>query len=147
MTLLERITDDVKTAMKSGDTHRRDVLRLVVAALKNEAVALQHPLSDLEAEAVLARMKKQLTQSAEEYTKLGDAARAAAEAAEATIVAEYLPTPLTDDELQAMVNDAVAAAKTAGEPNLGAIIQAVKQQAGNQADGGRIAALVRAALA
>lgn len=144
MTLSERMTTELHEAMKSGATDKRDVLRLAITALKNEAVALKHDLSDAESEAVIARFKKQLLQAAEEYRNAGNAERADEEAAEAALLADYLPEPMTDVELKTVVEKAVANAGEAAA--MGSVIQAVKAKVGNQADGGRIAALVKEAL-
>lgn len=146
MTLADQLTTDLHAAMKSGDSKSRDTLRFAITAVKNETVALGHLLNDDETEAVLARLKKQLDQAASEYTALGNAERAAEESEQATIVARYLPAPATDEELRAMVADAIQEMGATSPAQMGTVIQAVKARVGNRADGGRVAAIVKAAL-
>ena len=146
MTLADQLTTDLHAAMKSGDSKTRDVLRFAITAVKNETVSAGHELNDDETEAVLARLKKQLDQAASEYESLGNSERATDEAEQSTIIARYLPAPLTDKELSAEVSAAVEATAATSSAQMGLVIQAVKARVGNRADGGRIATLVKEAL-
>jgi len=144
--LVDQLTSDLHAAMKSGDSQTRDVLRMAITAMKNESVSTGKPLDDAAAEAVLVRMKKQLDQAAAEYEKAGHADRAAAETAEAGVVARYLPEPLDDAALKKIVTDAMTETGTTSAADMGKVMQVVRSHVGNRADGGRIAALVKQAL-
>ena len=146
MTLLKRLTDDLHAAMKAGDAKKRDILRFAITAFKNETVSLQHELTDAEAETVLTRVVKQLNQAGEEYQKLGDSARAEEERSQAEILKVYLPEPLTEAELISLVDTAISETGATDIKSLGQVIQAVKTQAGNRVDGGKLATLVREKL-
>ena len=146
MPLLERLTNDMHDAMKSGDAKKRDILRFAITALKNESVALRHELSDAEAETALARLVKQLTQAAEEYQKLNDATRADEERSQAELLKPYLPEQLSDEEVEALVVVAISETNATDMKSMGQVIQAVKAKAGNTVDGSKLAALVRAKL-
>jgi len=146
MNLEERIQSDLVAAMKAGDAAQRDTLRLAKTAIKNESVAQTRPLNDTEVEIVLARMVKQLNQAAEEYRVAGNADRAASELAEAELIKTYLPSPLSDSELGALVDAAISASGATSPQEMGQVMTALKPQVGTRADGATLAALVRSKL-
>jgi uncharacterized protein YqeY len=145
--ILERLKADLVSAMRVGDQARKDVLRFTLTALTNERIARGKPLSPDEATSVVATVAKQLREAAELYRSNGDAARAAAEAAQAALLSDYLPAPLSDAELDALVTSAMAATGATSLQQLGGVIGAVKAAAGPRADGARIAERVRTRLA
>ncbi len=149
-----RITDDMKAAMKAGEKERLSTLRMALAALKNEKVAgkVARELTEADEIRVLTSEVSKRKDSAEAYTAGHRPELAAKELAEAELLQTYLPARLTDAELDALVSAAVAdaAAALGGPPTvkqLGQIIRAVGAEAAGRADGGTIAAKVRAALA
>jgi len=144
---LETLTNDLHAAMKAGETRKRDVLRFAITAVKNEGTTGKTALDDVDVEAVVTRVVKQLTQAAEEFRGAGDDARADEELAQADILRAYLPTPLTTEELSKIVTTTIEQLGAGSMADMGRVMQAVKVKAGNRADGGAVAELVRAHLA
>jgi uncharacterized protein YqeY len=149
-----RITDDMKAAMKAGDRERVSTLRMAIAALKNEKVAgkVARELSEADELRVLTGEVNKRKDSAEAYAAGNRPELAAKELAEADLLQTYLPARLTEAELDALVAAAVAQVTAAlGErptvKQLGQVIKAVNAEAAGRADGGTVAAKVRAALA
>lgn len=149
-----RITDDMKAAMKAGERERVSTLRMAIAALKNEKVAGKEAreLTEADEQKVLTSEVNKRRDSAEAYTAGNRPELAAKELAEAELLQSYLPARLTEPELDALVAQAVADAEAAlgAKPTMkqmGQIIKAVNAEASGRADGGTIAAKVKAALA
>ncbi len=145
MSLQQQITDDMKAAMKARDTQRRDVLRSVLAAMKNRAVELgrgpQGELSDDEVESLLAKERKKREEAAAGFADGDRPDQAAAEQAEAEIIGEYLPEQLSDDELDAIVGEVIEQVGTDG--SMGPIMGQAMGRVGNRADGKRVNEAVR----
>lgn len=153
-TLEARLAQDMVTALKAGDKESLGTIRMAIAALKTEKVAgkAARELTDAEEVAVLQREVAKRRDSAEAYTAGRRPELAAKELAEVEVLGRYLPTPLTADELDALVAEEVAAATASlgSAPSMrqmGQVIKAVAARASGRADGGTIAAKVRAALA
>lgn len=146
---LDRLTSDLTTAMKARDGFRTGTLRQLVAAVRAEAKAgpVEKDLTEDDVLRVLAREVKKRRESAEIYTTAGADERAANESAEADVVEEYLPKQLSDDELAALVTDVVAATGASSLRDMGAVMKEATARAGLSADGKKLSALVRAALA
>ncbi|GCD19709.1 MULTISPECIES: GatB/YqeY domain-containing protein [Cellulomonas] len=146
---LDRLTSDLTTAMKARDSFRTGTLRQLVAAVRAEAKAgpVEKDLTEDDVLRVLAREVKKRRESAEIYTTAGADERAANESAEADVVEEYLPQQLSDDELAALVQDVVAATGASSLRDMGAVMKEATARAGLSADGKKLSALVRAALA
>ena len=149
-----RITDDMKAAMKAGERERVSTLRMAIAALKNEKVAGKEAreLTEADEQRVLTSEVNKRRDSAEAYTAGNRPELAAKELAEAELLQSYLPARLTEPELDALVAQAVADSEAAlgAKPSMkqmGQIIKAVNAEASGRADGGTIAAKVKAALA
>lgn len=147
--LKDRLRADMTTAMKARDKDTTKVLRAVLTAIQTEEVAGDEA-HELDADAELKIVTKQVRQrrdSAAEYAKGGRQDLADVELAEAEILQVYLPAPLTDDELAALVDEEVAAAgPDVSMKQMGQIIKAVNAKAAGRADGGKIAGLVKAKL-
>lgn len=145
MSLQQQLADDMKAAMKARDTQRRDVLRSVLAAMKNRAVELgrgpQGELSDDEVEALLAKERKRREEAAAGFDEGGRPEQAAGEQAEAAIIAEYLPEQLSDGELEAIVSEVVE--EVGADAGMGPIMGKAMGRVGNRADGKRVNAAVR----
>lgn len=152
-TLEGRLHADMVSAMKARDGELTTTLRMAIGALKNEKVAGKQAreLTDADEVAVLQREVRSRRDSAEAYTDGGRPELAAKELAEVEVLSRYLPAALTDDELNTLVAEEVSAAETAlgerpGMNQMGQVIKAVNARAAGRADGGAIAARVRAAL-
>jgi uncharacterized protein YqeY len=141
MALLEQIQDDVKTAMKAGEKGRVRALRLVASELQKAAKDGQ---SD-EVE-VLQRERKRRLEAAEAYRDGGRDELAADEEQEAQIISSYLPEPLSDDELGAIVGDAVAQSGASSTQEMGKVMSMVMPQVKGRADGKRVSAAVKEKL-
>jgi uncharacterized protein len=151
--LKDRLRADLTAAMKAQDKLRTATLRLVLAAIQTEEVAGKEAreLSDAEVLKVLARESKKRGESAEIYTQNGRGELAAEEHAEARIIDEYLPTPLTDAELADVADTAIAqVAEDLGERpsmrQMGQVMKAATAIAAGKADGARLSAAVKARL-
>jgi uncharacterized protein YqeY len=151
--LKERLRADLTAAMKSQDKLRTATLRMLLAAIQTEEVAGKEPrvLSDEDVIKVLAREAKKRAESAEIYTQNGRGELAANEHAEARVIDEYLPTPLTEAELADVVDTAMAqVAEEIGErpgmKQMGLVMKAATAIAAGKADGARISAAVKERL-
>ncbi len=145
----DRLRADLTTAMKAKDAFTTGVLRMAVAAIANEEVAgaAARELTGAEEQAVLTREVRKRRESAEAYTAGNRPELAAKEEAEADVLMAYLPAPLTEAELDAIVAEEVGAVEGATMKQMGLIIKAVNARAQGRADGSMVAAKVRAALA
>jgi hypothetical protein len=150
-TLKEQLREDLTAAMKARDSLRASTLRMALTAITNEEVAGKEAreLADADVVAVLGKEAKKRRESVTAYTEAGRVDLADREAAEGAILAEYLPAPLTDEELAAIVMDAVAAAAADGKTGpaaMGAVMKAVQEKVAGRAAGDAVAALVRSSL-
>jgi hypothetical protein len=149
MALKEKLRDDMVAAMKSKDELRLSTLRMVLSAITNEEVAgkASRELSDDEVLKVVAREAKKRREAA---TAFDDAQRrelADRERAEGAILDEYLPAQLGDDDIAAIVREAISSTGAAGPQAMGQVMKTVQPQIAGRAEGGRIAAEVRRQLA
>jgi uncharacterized protein YqeY len=151
--LKDRLRADLTTAMKSRDKLRTATLRMVLAAIQNEEVAgtQARELSDPDVLKVLSKEAKKRAESAEIYTQNGRGELAANEHAEARIIDEYLPTPLTEAELADVADTAIAqVAEDIGERpsmrQMGQVMKAATAIAAGKADGARLSAAIKARL-
>lgn len=151
--LKDRLRADLTTAMKAQDKLRTATLRMLIAAVQAEEVAGKQAreLSDEEVLQVLSRESRKRGEAAEIYVTNGRGELAANERAEASVIDEYLPTPLNDDEVANIVNTAIAqVAEELGErphqKQMGRVMQAAKAIAEGRVDGPRLAAAVKERL-
>jgi uncharacterized protein YqeY len=151
--LKDRLREDLTAAMKSQDKLRTATLRLLLAAIRNEEIAGKEPreLTDADVLKVLTKESKKRGESAEIYTQNGRGELAATEHAEARIIDEYLPTPLTDAELADVADTAIAqVAEDIGERpsmrQMGQVMKAATAIAAGKADGARLSEAVKARL-
>lgn len=147
MSLRERIQTDTTAAMRSGDALRRDVLRMAANAAYNLEKDRQRPLSEDDLVGVLAREVKTRRESVEAYRSAGREDLATKEEAEIAILADYLPEPLTDAELDALVAEGIAATGAATPRDLGKVMGWLAPRTRGRADGKVVSAKVAAALA
>jgi uncharacterized protein len=148
MSLKEQLRTDLTFAMKGRDELTVSTLRMVLSAVTNAEVAGKEvaTLTDDQVMAVLRSEGKKRSEAAEAFTVGGREERAAKERAELTVIERYLPAALGDDELEAIVTDAIVSTGASSAKDMGAVVKAVRARVGSSADGGKIAALVKAAL-
>ncbi|HEU0236459.1 MAG TPA: GatB/YqeY domain-containing protein [Candidatus Limnocylindrales bacterium] len=147
MSLRDRIQADLTAAMRSGDVLRRDVLRMATSAAYNLEKKERRSLSDDELLAVLTREVKTRRESVEAFRGGGREDLAAKEEAEIAILREFLPQPLGDDELRALVDEAITATGAASARDLGKAMGWLAPRTRGRADGKRVSELVAQALA
>ena len=147
--LKDRLHADLTASMRARDELTTATLRMVLTAVGTEEVAgkAARELSDDEVLKVITREAKKRREAAEAFTAGGRPDRAEREVAEGTVLEAYLPTQLSDEELEALVRDAVAESGAAGPQAMGAVMKLVNPKVAGRAEGGRVAAAVRAALA
>jgi uncharacterized protein len=150
-TVKETLKADLTISMKARDELTTSTLRMLLSALTNAEVAGETAveLTDQQALAVLRAEAKKRVEAAEVYEQNDRAAAGAKERAELAVIERYLPAAISDEQLSAIVGEEVEAALAGGAEGpkaMGGVIKAVRQRAGGSADGGRIAALVKAAL-
>ena len=146
--LKERLRTDLNSAIRARDQVRMRTLRLALTSITNEEVAgpSARELSDDEVVRVLTREAKKRREAAEAFSAAGRTDQAAAEVAEGEVLAGYLPAQLTDDELAALVDAAIAETGASGVSGLGQVMKAVTPRIAGRADGARVAAEVRRRL-
>ncbi len=147
-TLKERLRADLTAAMKGRDELRSATLRMALTAITNEEVAgsVARTLTDDETVKVLTREVKKRREAAEAFAGAGRPEQARRERAEGEVLTAYLPAQLSDDELHALVADAVAETGAAGPKQMGLVMKALNPKIAGRAEGGRVAAAVKAAL-
>jgi len=146
MSLKSAILEDVKSAMRAGEKLRLKTLRMVTAAIKQREVDERIELDDTQVLAILEKMIKQRRESAEAY-RAGDRPELAeVEEAEIAVLQTYLPEPLSDDELDAMIDQALAANDAQGMAAMGPVMAVLKTQAQGRADMREVSKRVRARL-
>src|SRR5262249_32468927 len=136
VTLISRIEDDVKEATLARDAERRDALRLILASLRSAEKDLQRPLSDDEELQVLQRERKRRIEAAEAFHAAGRDEQAAKEESELAILEEFMPAPLTEEELERIVDDAIAENGATSIRDMGRVMADVMPQIHGGADGG-----------
>ena len=146
MTLKERITEDMKSAMRASDKERLSTIRMVQAAIKQREVDERIALDDAQVLAVLEKMVKQRRESIAAFEQGGRADLADKEKAEIQILAAYLPEQLTEAEVDALIQTAIAETGAASMKDMGKVMGAVKAKAAGRADMGAVSARIKAAL-
>lgn len=147
MSLTESLQEDIKTAMRSGDTLTRDTLRMVLAAVQNQAKDNRAPLSDEEATAVISREVKKRRESIAAYTDAGRDDLAAQEQAEIGVLTPYLPQQLDEAEVGALVEKAVADSGATSQRDMGKVMALLMPAVKGRADGKLVSGLVAQKLA
>ncbi|NNG19595.1 GatB/YqeY domain-containing protein [Naumannella sp. ID2617S] len=147
--LKDRLRADMTASMKARDSDTTKVLRAALTAIQTEEVSGEsaHQLTADQEQAILTKQVRQRKDSAEAYTAAGRDDLAEVERTEVAVLQRYLPQPLTDDELAALVTEEVAAAgPDVSMKQMGQVIKAVNARAAGRAEGGKVAALVKARL-
>jgi uncharacterized protein YqeY len=147
VTLIEELQDDVKDAMRAGDAARRDALRLILASLKSAEKDLLRPLTEDEELQVLQRERKKRIEAAEAFRGGGREEQAAKEEAELAVLEEFMPEPLTEEELERILDDAIAENGATSMRDMGRVMKDVMPQIAGRADGAAVSQMLREKLA
>ena len=146
MSLRDQINDDLKTAMRSGETVRRDTIRLLTAALKQREVDERKTLTDGDVLAVIEKMIKQRRDSISQFEQGGRQDLADKEKQELTLLQTYMPQAMGEDELAAAIAAAVTETGAAGPADMGKVMAVLKPKLAGRADMGKVSAAVKARL-
>jgi uncharacterized protein YqeY len=147
MTLISEIEEEVKDALRERDTERLDTLRLVLAALRAAEKELLRPLDESEELQVLQRERKRRLEAAEAFRLAGREEQADKEERELDVIEEFMPDPIEEDELEEIVDDAIAETGATSLRDLGRVMADVMPQVAGRADGSTVSRLVREKLA
>ena len=151
MSLKDRISEDIKTAMKAKDKVRLETVRSIKKViLEEESTARgkgQDTLTEEEELGVLTRLAKQRKDAIAQYTDANRADLADKEAAELTIIEEYLPARLSDDEIEAVIDDLITKTGASSAKDMGKVMGPAMKELKGRADGAKVQALVKAKLA
>jgi uncharacterized protein YqeY len=147
MSLKQRITDDMKAAMKAKDKERLSTVRLILAAIKQQEVDKQAELDETAIIAVLDKMVKQRKDSITQYEEAGRDELAAIEKQELEIIQVYLPQPLSDEEVNALLEQAISDIGASSMQDMGKVMAQLKPQVQGRTDMGKLSGLVKSKLA
>jgi uncharacterized protein YqeY len=147
MSLIEELEDEVKEAMKARDGERRDALRLILSSLKSAEKDLQRELTEDEELQVLQRERKKRVEAMEAFRDAGRDEQADHEEFELDILEEFMPEPLSEDEVERIVDDAIAENGATSLRDLGRVMADVMPQIAGRADGSTVSQIVREKLA
>jgi uncharacterized protein YqeY len=147
MSLIARIEEELKTAMRARDKERTDALRLTLASLRSAEKEVQRPLKEDEELHVLQRERKRRAEGAEAFRGGGREEQAAKEERELEIIQEFMPEPVDEDELERIIDDAIAETGATSLRDLGRVMADVMPQVAGRADGSVVSQLVREKLA
>ncbi|MCE7603575.1 GatB/YqeY domain-containing protein [Vibrio fluvialis] len=147
MALIDTLKDEQKLAMKAKDKARLGTIRLALSAIKQREVDEQITLSDDDILTVLTKMVKQRRDSVTQFEAANRQDLADAEKAEITVLEEFMPQPLSEEEVVALIESAIAESEPAGMQDMGKVMALLKPQIQGRADMGKVSGLVRAKLA
>jgi uncharacterized protein YqeY len=147
MSLIARLEDELKQAMVARDEPRRDALRLILSSLRSAEKELQRPLHDDEELQVLQRERKRRIEAADAFRGGGREEQAQREEGELAVLEEFMPAPLSDEELEEIIDDAIAEVGATSIRDLGRVMADVMPQVSGRADGSEVSQLVREKLA
>jgi uncharacterized protein len=147
VSLIERIQEELKEAMRERDNQRRDALRLILSSLQSAEKELQRPLTEQEELQVLQRERKRRVEAEEAFRGAGREEQADAEDFELEVLEEFMPEPLGEEELEEIIDDAIAENGATSLRDLGRVMADVMPQVAGRADGAAVSQLVREKLA
>jgi uncharacterized protein YqeY len=147
MSLIARIEEELSAAMRERDGERRDALRLILSSLRSAEKELQRPLHDEEELQVLQRERKRRVEAAEAFRAGGRDEQAESEERELDVLEEFMPEPLSEEELETIIDDAIAECGATSIRHLGRVMADVMPQVAGRADGSAVSQLVREKLA
>jgi uncharacterized protein len=146
MSLKQQLTDDMKTAMRGGDKDRLGVIRLILAAIKQREVDERIQLDDTQVLAVLEKMLKQRKDSVSQYAAAGREDLADVERAEMAVIDTYMPAKLSDAEVDAIIEAAIAETGAGSARDMGKVVGVVKGKIAGRADMAQVSARIKARL-
>lgn len=146
MSVLDQLNQDMKVAMKAKDKAKLKTIRMLKASLQNEKLAKQDDLTEQEELDILAREKKQRLDSLQEFKQAGRDDLVDEVEEELTIVAEYLPEPLSDNEVKEIVQSVIDSVNASGMQDMGKVMGAVMPKVKGRADGNFVSEVVKAKL-
>jgi uncharacterized protein len=146
MAVKERITEDMKSAMRSGEKERLATIRMILAGIKQREVDERIQLDDVQTLSVIEKMIKQRRESIVQFEAGGRADLVAKENAELLILQSYQPQQLADAEVDALINTAIASTGATSMKDMGKVVAQVKAAAQGRADMGAVSARVKARL-
>ena len=147
MTLVERVEDELRAARLARDDDRRDALSLILNALRDAQKELQRPLSDDEELQVFQRERKRRVEAAEAFRAGGREERAEDEEFELEVLEEFMPEPLSEDELEEIIDDVISEVGATSIRDMGRVMAGVMHQVSGRADGSTVSQLVKEKLA
>src|SRR3954467_849042 len=147
MSLVEQLEQEVKDAMLARDNDRRDALRLILSSLKSAEKELLRPLTEDEELQVLQRERKKRIEAAEAFRSGGREEQAEKEEAELDVLEEFMPEPLSEDELERIIDDAIAENGATSMRDMGRVMKDVMPQIAGRADGSAVSQMLREKLA
>ncbi len=147
MGLKEQIKDDIKTAMRNKENQKRDTLRNIQTAIKQIEVDERRELGDEEVEKILMKYTKQREEALAQFAQASRDDLVAKEKEELMIVQSYLPEPLSDEELESILQEIITATGATTVKDMGKVMSAAKESIGSKADGSRINQIVKKLLA
>ncbi|WP_104399957.1 GatB/YqeY domain-containing protein [Vibrio penaeicida] len=147
MALIDKLKDEQKLAMKAKDKPRLGTIRLALSAIKQREVDERITLSDDDILAVLTKMVKQRRDSVAQFESAGRQDLADAEKTEINVLEDFMPQPLTEEEVAALIDAAITESKPAGMQDMGKVMGVLKPQIQGRADMGKVSGLVRSKLA
>jgi uncharacterized protein YqeY len=146
MSLKDRITDDMKAAMRSGERERLGVIRMITSAIKQREVDERITLDDVQVLSVLEKMIKQRKESLAQFQAGNRPDLVDKESAEITLLQTYLPSQLSDAELDVLIGEAISATGAASVKDMGKVMGIIKAKAQGRADMGAVGAKIKAKL-
>lgn len=147
MALIEQLKEEQKLAMKAKDKLRLGTIRLALSAIKQREVDERITLSDEDIIAILTKMVKQRRDSVAQYEEAGRLDLAEAESAEITVLEDFMPQALTDDEVAELIKAAIAESGATGMQDMGKVMTVLRPQIQGRADMGKVSGLVKSHLA
>lgn len=143
MSLKQRITEDMKAAMRSGDTRQRDTIRLLQAAIKQREVDERIELDDAAVIAVIEKMLKQRRDSITQYEAAQRVDLADIEKSEMSVLSAYMPQALNDAEIEALIAEAISATEAKGMQDMGKVMALLKPKLAGRADMAKVSTLIK----
>jgi uncharacterized protein YqeY len=147
VSLIAELENELRDAMRARDDGRRNALRLILSSLRAAEKELQRPLSDDEELQVLQRERKRRHEAADAFRAAGREEQAETEESELAVLEEFMPEPLSDDELEEIIDDVIAEVGATSMRDLGRVMADVMPQIAGRADGSAVSQLVREKLA
>ena len=147
MTLKDRITDDMKAAMRAREAGRLGTLRLLLAAIKQKEIDERITVDDPQVLAIIEKLIKQRRDSIEQFQRAGRQDLVAAEQAELAVLQTYRPEQASESDIAAAIDEAISATGASGAADMGKVMGVLKPKLAGQADMGQVSALLKQALA